>query len=155
MRLFLDTTYFLPAIGISVKDLPQEGLLRLLQSDHLVVMNEITLFELAAKAAKHVARKQLTPERVIHGVNAIRYYENLTLIPMFETRSVLTSFQLRRIHNDYIDCLLVASAINHSNIFITEDQILHGLFQEKRIQDLYYDVNPDFKIQRLNEIISA
>ncbi|MHA1712567.1 MAG: PIN domain-containing protein [Candidatus Ranarchaeia archaeon] len=155
MKLFLDTTYFLPAIGISVRELRQDGLVDILHSDDSLGISEITLFELAAKAAKHVAAKQLSPERVIRGLNAIRYYENLTLIPIHDTRSILTSFQLRGVHNDYIDCLLLASAINHSDVFVTEDQALHNLYKEKAIQKYYSDINPNFKILTLKKIISC
>jgi len=55
LKLLLDTTYLLPAIGISVKNLPKNASLTLLQGGHLISISQITLFELAAKGAKYVA----------------------------------------------------------------------------------------------------
>ena len=42
MRLLLDTTYFLPAIGISVRNLPKEAVVNLIRKGHEVMVSEIT-----------------------------------------------------------------------------------------------------------------
>ncbi len=41
MRVFLDTTYLLPVVGIEI-DLPDDLLERLFSSDHSFVMNELS-----------------------------------------------------------------------------------------------------------------
>lgn len=46
MKLLLDTTYLLPAIGISVRELQEDALSK----------SEISIFELPAEGAKHIDR---------------------------------------------------------------------------------------------------
>ena len=54
MKLLLDTTYLLPAIGISVKDLNEKAILNLADKGHELLISEASLFELSAKGAKYV-----------------------------------------------------------------------------------------------------
>jgi hypothetical protein len=49
LKLLLDTTYFLPAIGVSIKDLQKDALLTLIAKKHQIAMSQITIFELSAK----------------------------------------------------------------------------------------------------------
>ena len=53
MKLLLDTTYLLPAIGISVKDLNEKAVLNLADKGHELLISEVSLFELSAKGAKY------------------------------------------------------------------------------------------------------
>ena len=55
MRLLLDTTYLLPALGISVKGLPRDVPIKLAKAGHQIYISDITVFELSAKAAKQIA----------------------------------------------------------------------------------------------------
>jgi len=57
LKLLLDTTYLLPAIGILVKELPENAVIKLLEKGHEIYINEVTIFELAAKGAKHVINR--------------------------------------------------------------------------------------------------
>jgi len=54
-RLVLDTTYFLPAIGISVKDISTEDISKSLNKGFEIAICDITIFELSAKGAKYVS----------------------------------------------------------------------------------------------------
>ena len=54
MKLLLDTTYFLPTIGVSIKEMQKDALLTLMAKKHEIAMSQITIFELAAKGAKYV-----------------------------------------------------------------------------------------------------
>ena len=44
MKLLLDTTYLLPAIGISVKNLPKDTAIKLMHQGHQIFINNITIF---------------------------------------------------------------------------------------------------------------
>jgi len=78
----LDTTYLLPAIGVSIKGLPKEALVKLMQKGHQISISNISVFELSAKGAKHVATGTLSAERVTIGIRAIIYDDRITLVPM-------------------------------------------------------------------------
>lgn len=54
MKLLLDTIYFLPAIGIAIKNLPKDVLIELMQKGHQIFVSEISVFELSAKGAKYI-----------------------------------------------------------------------------------------------------
>jgi len=153
--VLLDTTYFLPAIGISVKDLPKDAPLKLMQKGHQISLSDISIFELAAKGAKHVALGNLAAERVTRGIRALVYSDAVEVISMRETTLLLTAFKLRGVLSDFIDCLLLSSAINLCDVLITEDEDIHDLRKNKDFNDLVASINPKFKVQTLMENLQA
>jgi len=62
LRLLLDTTYLLPAIGVSIKDLSRDAPIELIREGHEISISDITIFELIAKGAKHITLGTLTAE---------------------------------------------------------------------------------------------
>ena len=54
MKLLLDTSYLLPAIGVSIRHLPQALVRDLRARGHHISICTITMFELAAKGARLV-----------------------------------------------------------------------------------------------------
>lgn len=153
MKLLLDTTYFLPAIGVSIKDMQKDALITLIAKKHQIEMSQITIFELSAKGAKYIKEGQLLPERVTRGISAIIYNDAIETIPMHDTTILQTSFKLRNMLNDFIDCLILSSAMNYSEAIITEDNEIQGLKKNIEFQNLVIDQNPNFKILKLSEII--
>ena len=95
MKLLLDTTYFLPAIGISIKELPNDAPIKLIAKGHQISISDISIFELSAKGAKHITNGTLTPERVTRGIKAIIYDDTIETIPIHDNNLLLTSFKLR------------------------------------------------------------
>ena len=85
MRLLLDTTYLLPAIGVSIEGLPEDAPIQLIEKGHQISISEIAIFELSAKGAKHVARGGLTAERVSRGIRAIVHDDRLRMIPIHDS----------------------------------------------------------------------
>jgi len=67
MKLLLDTTYFLPAIGVSIKGFPRNIVVEFIRKGYEVLISEITLFELSAKGAKFIIAGVLSPRRVSRG----------------------------------------------------------------------------------------
>ena len=153
MKLLLDTTYFLPAIGVSVKQLPKDAPLKLIAKGHQISISDISIFELSAKGAKHITNKALTPERVTKGLRAIIYDDTIETISIHDRQTLFTAFKLRSILHDFIDCLILSSAINQCDTLITEDNDIQELKKNKELNELLTTTNPEFKIQKLTEII--
>lgn len=153
MKLLLDTTYFLPAIGILVKNLPKDAPIKLIQKGHQIFISDITIFELSAKAAKYTATGKIPAERAARGIRAIVYSETINTIQTHESTTLITAFKLRQTLNDFIDCLLLSSAINQCDALITEDNNIHDIKEDKIYQEIILTKNPKFKILKLKEII--
>jgi PIN domain nuclease of toxin-antitoxin system len=153
LKLLLDTTYFLPAIGISIKELPNDAPIKLIAKGHQISISDISIFELSAKGAKHITNGTLTPERVTRGIKAIIYDDTIETIPIHDNKLLLTSFKLKSILNDFIDCLILSSAINQCDALITEDSDIQNLKKNKEFNELQKTTNTTFKIQKLTEIL--
>lgn len=52
MRVLLDTTYLLPTVGVAIKEISKDTVIKLLSKNYELSISEITFFELSAKAAK-------------------------------------------------------------------------------------------------------
>ena len=148
MRILLDTTYMLPAIGVSVKRIPEDTAIKLIEEGHQISISEITIFELSAMGAKHITLGTLTPERVSRGIRAIVHDDRIEKIPIHDGSVLLTAFRLRRSLNDFVDCLILSSAINRSDLLSTEDRDIQNL-GDKELLEIIQTTNPEFKIQNL------
>ena len=152
MKILLDTTYLLPAIGISIKELHKDIPIRLIREGNQISICDISVFELSAKGAKHISAGKLPPERVTRGIRAIVYNEQIEIIPTYESQLLLTAFKLRKTLNDFIDCLILSAAINHCDILLTEDKDIQNLKNNKEFNELLTTKNPKFKIPTLTKI---
>ena len=152
MNIHLDTTYLLPLIGIKVKEVSSEDLSRLFKGKFNLHINQISVFELCAKGAKYVAKGLLRVEVVVRGINAIVYGEEFRKIPFSETKTMELSFKIRRFLADYIDCIILSSAIAKCEALITEDEDILALKSDKKFLELLRETNPDFKILSLKEL---
>lgn len=152
MRILLDSSYLFPLIGISVKNIDRKALLKLLEDYDRLFVSVISLFELSAKGAKLVNQEKLTPDDVTQGIQSIYQDPRFIKFPYHSTQIQHTAFMLRKTFSDYIDCLIMSTAIIEADILLTEDKIIHGQKQERDIQALIQVTNPDFKILKLNEL---
>jgi predicted nucleic acid-binding protein len=153
MMLLLDTSYLLPAIGISVKGLPRDALLRLIKKGYTVSISDISIFELSAKAAKYISQGTIPAERVTKGIRAIVYEEALEKIPIYETPLLHIAFKLRGVLKDFIDCLILSAALSHCDTLVTEDIHIHNIKQSKEYISLLTTHNPNFTIKTLDEML--
>jgi len=152
LKILLDTTYLLPAIGIAIKERQKDIPLKLIQEGNQISICDISVFELSAKGAKHINAGKLPPERVTRGIRAIVYNEQIEMIPTYESQLLLTAFKLRKTLNDFIDCLILSAAINQCDILLTEDNDIQNLKNNKEFNELLTTKNPKFKIQKPNDI---
>jgi len=81
----------------------------------------ISIFELQAKAAK----LRVGAERVAKGVRAI--LQIFDVIEFYRPDIIRVNFKLRRELPDYIDYIIVATAVSLGEDLLTEDRLIHGL----------------------------
>jgi len=67
-------------------------------------------------------------------------------IPYFTTQILNVSFRLRETLGDYIDCLILSTAVNESDVLMTEDDILLNFTDDEVNRALLHSLNPDFRI---------
>ena len=146
MRVLLDTAYLMPAIGVQVKNVPQNALSLIRGGGHEAAISELTLFELSAKGAKYAASGALDPDRVRRGVLAVARDEGLAKVPLLDEEVLKTSLSLRGILGDYLSSVILSSAINRCEAILTEDALIRGLPENQSYSELVNRINPGFKI---------
>jgi PIN domain nuclease of toxin-antitoxin system len=142
--VILDTTYLLPLVGVAVKnDLLRaivEGRVKEITLDNLAV-SQISLFEIQAKSVK----LRVPVERVIRAIRAIT--STLEVIPFYSKPVIKYSFELYELLGDYIDSVIVATAISTRKPLITEDKLI--LSHKSILEDKY-----KVKIYSYNDILA-
>ena len=151
MKILLDTTYLLPLIGISVEGIPDDMLLRLINRRYKIYINYIALFELSAKGAKYIAQGKLMPDRVLRGINALIHDERVKKIKSTDTDVLMTAFRLRTKIVDFIDCLILSTALHYCDILLTEDEELHELRDSTWFNEFKEGINPDIRVMSYTE----
>ncbi|MGD0995578.1 MAG: PIN domain-containing protein [Candidatus Bathyarchaeia archaeon] len=154
MKLLLDTTYLLPSVSIAIKEVSKDAIIKLNTKGYNIVVSRISIFELLAKSSKFVVKNELSPERAALGIRAILYDDIIEKISTDSSKVMLTAFKLRSLMNDFIDCLIISTALNNCDALITENQDIHNLKKNKKYLELVASINPNFKIQTLAQICS-
>lgn len=149
MRLVLDTTYLLPTVGVSVKEISYEDVLSSFAKTSEIALCEITIFELCAKAAKYVAAGKLESQRVSRGIEAIIEDNSIIKLTSYDSDSLSTAIKLREILGDFIDCLILSTALNHADELLSEDGSIHELKKNERFKEIVKSINPKFEIRKL------
>jgi PIN domain nuclease of toxin-antitoxin system len=144
MRVLLDTTYFLPSIGVSLSQVPWDVVFRV-RGGNEVFVSELTLFELSAKGAKYVNVGMIPAGNVVQGVNAILADEKITKVPFTIPQIMETAISLRKLVRDYLDCALLASAVQRCDLFLTEDTEL--LRKGTELDEVLGEINTEFTIK--------
>ena len=153
MKLLLDTTYLLPAIGVSIKNIPKNSITELLRRKHEIVISEIELFELAAKGAKYVSIGKLSVNRVLLGIRAIVYEERINKIPIHDDKVLSQAIRLRKVLGDFIDCIILSTALNYADALVTEDEDVFEAVKTKDYEELVQKVNPKFTVMRFKDVL--
>ena len=155
MRTLLDTTYLLPAIGVSVKGMPNDAIEKFIARGDEILVSEITLFELSAKGARYVLDGALPPERVAKGIVAIASDDSVRKLPIHESQTLRLAFRFRELLSDFIDCLVLAGAALECDLLVTEDDEINGLLRREDFQGIMATAGSTCKIKRLAEALSA
>lgn len=146
-KILVDTTYFLPLAGIMLEGIDPKIILKLLSgNNYQIQVAEITLFELAAKGAKLATETELTYQEVLMGIDTLRYDTRVTIQTWTNDPTILElAYVLRTCHADFIDCLVLATAISSAEIFATYDEEFYKkLLEQKKILNTITTMNPQF-----------
>jgi len=131
--MIIDTTYLLPLAKIRVKtDLLRavaDGDLKIDISFSDLGISLISIFEVQAKATK----LGIPPSYVQRAINAI--FGSFKVIPFYKEDIIETAHDLRGLVDDYIDCIILATAITTKRNMVTEDSLIHQL--KDKIEDRY------------------
>ena len=126
--MIIDTTYLLPLARINV----DKDLLRAVADEKVklrfedIRINEISIFELQAKAAK-----LMIPAKFV--IEAIETILKAFKIERFHKPEIIEiANEIRRSIPDYIDCIIVATAVLTKESLITEDSLI--LSKREQIQ---------------------
>jgi len=129
--LILDTTYLLPLARIAIDTDLLAAMARKkvdLKLEDMTV-SLISLFELQAKAAK----LNIPAESAVRAAEAV--LAAFRVEPFYRAEIVEASYELRRAIPDYLDCVIVATAIVLKEDLLTEDSLI--LAKAKAIGEKY------------------
>jgi len=118
--LILDTTYLLPLAQIAV-DADLLGAVAKGKADlkfEEVTISLISIFELQAKAAKLMIPAKSTVKAVEAILTAFR------VEPFHKPEIIEVSYELRKLIPDYVDCVIVATAVVSKEDLATEDSLI-------------------------------
>jgi len=118
--LILDSTYLLPLARIAIDTDLLTAIIKREADLNLedLTINSISIFELQAKAAK----LKVPPEYVVEAVEAI--FNAFKVEPFHKPEIIEASYRLRKLIPDYIDSVVVATAITLKEDLITEDSLI-------------------------------
>ncbi len=148
MKVFLDTTYFIPTLGVSLQGIPWDIAFKV-QRENEALVSELTLFELSAKGAKYVNSGLIPVENVVLGVNSLLRDDRFRKVGFYEPPIQRTAIQLRTKLMDYVDCLILSTAAHTCDVLLTEDIKLKDMGSEME-KDLT-GINPGFSVRTWNE----
>ncbi|PUA34241.1 MAG: hypothetical protein B9J98_01235 [Candidatus Terraquivivens tikiterensis] len=135
-HLIIDTTYLLPLVRIGV----ETDLLRAIAENRTkerisftdLKVSLISLFEMQAKAS----RLDIPPSDVIKAIEVI--LKTFRVIPFYTEKIITLAHKLKELIEDYMDRIILATAIAAGESLITEDSrilsIKDGIRQKYNIQ---------------------
>ena len=152
MKILCDSSYFFPLIKIKVQQSSPDIISLIHQNEALELQySTITLFELSAKGARMIKSGKLTSTDVIDGINALISWKNIISLDPWNGEVQRLAFEFRKDHSDYIDCLVVASAVVYADVFISEDITIKDLLKVKWKNNVR-EINTDFKIMNSDQL---
>ena len=142
--MILDTTYFLPLAQIAVDaDLLAAVAKRKTELKiEDISLSLVSIFELQAKSAK----LKIPAKSTIRAIDAI--LSAFRVVPFYEAGVVETAQKIRRAISDYVDCIILATAVTTKQDLVTEDSIV----SEKK-RKLFKEFN--LKVLNFNDLTSA
>lgn len=123
--MIIDTTYILPLGGIAIPcDLlkaiaERKTKVKIDFSD--LKLSLISIFELQAKASK----LGISPKNVLRAIDVI--FRAFNVIPFYDSNIVEKAHELHKAIPDYIDSIILATAIHLREDLVTEDNILRSM----------------------------
>lgn len=147
MKVLLDTTYLLPAIGVAISGAPSEVLLLVRELGHRTLASSVSVLEVAAKGGKLVAGHRLARRRLVRGLRAILTDSELEVVAMNREDILVAAADLRSRHSDFLDCVLIATAAAESDVFLTEDRGLQRMARDEAFRRIARPASREFVVQ--------
>jgi len=147
----IDTTYLLPAAGIAVAGVPTDATRRVREAGHSLLASEISLFEVLAKGAKLVLEGKADPGRISLAIKSIQSDTNIGKVEPYTEGIMALAIELRRHHDDFVDCLILASAANECDVLVTEDA---GITRNDNLMNALRQLEPNFKVLSLGALLT-
>lgn len=151
MRVLLDTTYLLPLAGISVEGVEKNALRLIRERGHELFISEVSLFEMLAKGAKLAADRHVDEDRISLAIRSILQDQRISRITPYQDGVIKSAVWLRRYHSDFIDCLILASALEVCDILVTEDE---RLSRNEGVTDIISQTKPNFTFSTHKRLLS-
>ncbi|MHB8361496.1 MAG: PIN domain-containing protein [Thermoplasmataceae archaeon] len=135
--MILDTTYLLPIVGIEV----EADLFDAIENTRKPVdfnsisISLISIFEIQAKTAKLGISWEITSQAVDE------LMKKFEIVPFFGNDIIKTSLEIRQEIPDYIDCIILATAICRKDSLMTEDRRILS-FMEKNRKKYEIEIHP-------------
>jgi predicted nucleic acid-binding protein len=149
--ILLDTTYIFPIAGIDVHDVERDAVKKAIAAGHQLSISEMSLFELAAKGAKLVRNGSVEAERLTQAVQSIASDERLRKIQLYQDGVLPLAINLRRHHSDFMDCVILASAVSACEILVTEDE---SLAHDSELIKLARKARPEFSVSTFKRLLA-
>jgi predicted nucleic acid-binding protein len=126
MKILLDTSFLLPFIQVEPNNITGKQLKEILNENiHSFFYCELSIFELTAKGMKICLGSDLTVDEIHKGIDSLVYRSPLQAINWISHPELMNiAYDIRKFHNDTLDCLIFSSAIFYSECFATADLTL-------------------------------
>ncbi len=141
MKVVVDTTYLLPLLGIVQERVPPDLIVALREKGHEVFLNEISIFEAMAIAAKRCSASGMGEDDVLTGVSVVAAEDNLVKVAISEPEVCLRALLARRRMRDFVDCLILGTGAWVGDLLVTEDEDIQT-FPVEHLLPLY----PGFRV---------
>ena len=109
------------AVGAGVGERFDHALAAAQDAGHETWISDISLFELLAKGAKLVKDGKLTEDKLTSGVRSIMADDSVAKASAYGDGVASASVGLRRFRADFVDCMIIASAMEHCDALLSED----------------------------------
>lgn len=146
--LLLDTTYLLPVAGIGVEGVRSDVLGAARDAGYETWICDISVFEVLAKGAKFATSGKADEERVNRAVQALLGDAGIRKAGAYEDGVGRTAIRLRRYHRDFVDCLIIAAALEHCEGLVTEEEFK----DEPDLVMFIRERSPSFRVLKAKEL---
>ncbi len=119
---------------------------------HRLSVSEMSLFELAAKGAKLVQAGSADAGRLEQAVQSLVSDQTVRKVRFHKDGILPLAIALRRHNTDFIDCVILASAVLTCDVLVTEDELL---LRSSEIIELARRTNPEFSIYNFKRLSAS
>lgn len=110
-----------------------------------ILRSELVIFELSAKGAQLVNNGKLPYEDLTKGLLTLTFHPEIIVIPIYYSEIQISAIDFHKDHSDFIDCLMLSSALHNADFLLTLDKQLVKKFSENW-KNKRKKINQDFEV---------